>query len=272
MLESSVTLDSVSPPSEQVQRKLRLYNIGLAVLHGVTAVALGILAGVSVNDATVPWYSSLPGARPDGSPKNWTPILKKHTDVVVGWFAFIFLILASLNHLYVSTIGWESYIRNLTIGRNPVRWFEYSFSASFMHVHVAMLAGMMDEHMCFLVFGLTQTTMIFGYFAEPDAKGRKSSTVAFWLGFLPYAYQWLVILCYFFSAVSRGSPPGFVWAIIFIIGILDVGFAVNLYLNLIGFGKWSSFIHTEIVFCLLSLTSKQLLAWINYGGTRALNA
>jgi hypothetical protein len=27
-------------------------------------------------------------------------------------------------------------------------------------------------------------------------------------------------LCYFFQAVSRGDPPGFVWAIIFIIFIL----------------------------------------------------
>jgi hypothetical protein len=48
-------------------------------------------------------------------------------------------------------------------------------------------------------------------------------------GFIPHAFNWLVIICYFFVGVSRGSPPGFVWAIIFILFILDITFAVNQY-------------------------------------------
>jgi len=217
-------------------------------------------------DSTVAWYTHLPPARPDGNPKLWKPEQQFQANVPVGYFAMIFLLLASFNHLWVSTIGWNTYLQNLSLGRNPVRWFEYGFSASLMHVHVAMLAGTMDLHLCFLIFGLTMSTMAFGYLTEPTEKGGEPLPRAFWLGFVPYVYQWLVIYCYFFTAVSRGNPPGFVWAIIIIILILDLAFAVNMYLNLYRINKWSSFLYTEIAYCVLSLTSKQLLAWLNYGG------
>ena len=56
-----------------------------------------------------------------------------------------------------------------------------------------------------------------------------SSSLVLIPGFIPHAFNWLVIICYFFVGVSRGSPPGFVWAIIFILFILDITFAVNQY-------------------------------------------
>lgn len=124
-----------------------------------------------------------------------------------------------------------------------------------------------------------------------------------------------MIICYFFVGVSRGSPPAFVWAIIFILFILDITFAVNQYyqqqvcdvaltwffvsvaplifsrmsicelflISLFVFslfhrrllteqekGKWADYLHGEYVFCVLSLVAKQLLAWLNFGGAKAL--
>jgi hypothetical protein len=114
-------------------------------------------------------------------------------------------------------------------------------------------------------------------------------------GFVPHLGAWLITLCYFFESVSRGDPPGFVWAIIFIIFFLvraastavccvscaaidvsdvamhvqDNTFAVMLWLQ---WGEWGIFkenyVLGEIGFMILSLTSKQLLAWINYGGSQ----
>jgi hypothetical protein len=136
-------------------------------------------------------------------------------------------------------------------------------------------------------------------------------------GFIPHAFNWLVVICYFFVGVSRGSPPAFVWAIIFILFFLDLTFAVNQYyqqmvrgmccflvsrfaafvfarfayspsrccarmlmacfrclldvsLTAQEKGKWADYLHGEYVFCVLSLVAKQLLAWLNFGGAKAL--
>lgn len=69
----------------------------------------------------------------------------------------------------------------------------------------------------------------------------------------------------------NGSPPAFVWAIIFILFGLDATFAVVQYLQQKEIGRFKNYLHGEYAFIILSFTSKQLLAWINYGGTNALN-
>ncbi len=61
---------------------------------------------------------------------------------------------------------------------------------------------------------------------------------ALYLCSIPHFFGWAVLLCYFFVGVKRGSPPAFVWAIIFILFILDSTFAVNQYLQQKEIGKW----------------------------------
>ena len=55
------------------------------------------------------------------------------------------------------------------------------------------------------------------------------SLFPFWMGFIPHVANWGIICSYFFYGVSNGSPPAFVWAIIFILFFLDITFAVNQY-------------------------------------------
>ena len=250
------------------KRQLWRTNVGLGLLHGITAIVLGALTKTQLDDATVPLYSHLPGKRPDGVGGLWLPVEKLYARVIVGYLAVAFVALAALNHFWVATLGWRTYLKNVKAGRNPVRWFEYAFSASLMHVHVAFLSGSMDAHLNFLIFGLTATTMIFGFLSEPSASGKRpKSWAAFWAGFVPYTFQWMVLFCYFFTAVSRSNPPGFVWAILFVILTLDLSFAVNMYWYL---SDRVTFYQAELIYCFLSLTAKQLLAWINFGGTMSL--
>lgn len=248
---------------------MRYLNLGLAGLHTTSTLLMGFLVDRDLTKATIPLYSHLPGPRPEAS-LMWQSTEKHLTNVVVGHLATAFLALAALNHLWIATLGWKPFAsKHFPVGRNPVRWLEYSVSASLMHVHVALLSGAMDIHLQALIFGLTMTTMIFGWLGEPDPdRGRPTKSLAtFWAGFVPYTYQWLVIFCFFFTAVSRGNPPDFVWAIIFVILLLDLSFAGNMYLYLT---DRISFRTNELTYCALSLISKQCLAWINYGGTRSL--
>ena len=78
-----------------------------------------------------------------------------------------------------------------------------------------------------------------------------------------------IILGYFFYSLSKGEPPAFVYAIIIIIFILDLSFAVILGLQWQGKRCFRPYVNGEIAFIILSFTSKNLLAWINFfGGSR----
>ena len=91
----------------------------------------------------------------------------------------------------------------------------------------------------------------------------------YWLGFIPHFFSWIVILGYFFYSLTKGYPPAFVYSIIFIIFLLDLSFAIILALQWMGKKYFRPYVKGEIAFIILSFTSKNLLAWINFfGGNR----
>ena len=62
-------------------------------------------------------------------------------------------------------------------------------------------------------------------------------------------------------------PPRRVYAIIVIVFLIDLTFAINQWLQFKQVRAWKGFAKAEFFYIILSLSSKQLLAWINYGGT-----
>jgi hypothetical protein len=194
----------------------------------------------------------------------------------IGWLSAVFLTLSALDHLIVSLPPFKGlYERGISNNYNIFRWIEYSLSASVMRVLIGVLSGVTDLHMQFLIFGLTLITMLFGMIFELE--NRKKRLVAqreirwylFWLGFIPHIFSWAVVVAFFFYSVSNGDPPNFVYAIIFIIFILDLTFAIVLGLQWLARGCFRPYVNGEIAFIVLSFTSKNLLAWINFiGGNR----
>jgi hypothetical protein len=239
-----------------------------AVIQLGTSIAMFVLVPVMISYAKVPWYSFFPADRPDGiTTFEWVPVPRKWVDVHLGYFAAVFLLLSAFYHIAVaSPIGKVFYFNYLYKERNPIRWFEYSISASIMHVHIAMLSGIFDVHLLFTIFGLSVVTQIMGNMAERDKNMSN-----FRMGFFPFFFKWIPMFCYFFRSVKHSDDvPDFVWAIIMIIFFLDLTFALNLYLFLSQRGWWKEYAVTELTFIVLSLTSKQLLAWIAYSGTASL--
>jgi uncharacterized membrane protein YecN with MAPEG domain len=105
------------------------------------------------------------------------------------------------------------YERLLACNRNPIRWTEYALSAAIMRVQIAALSGVLDIHLLWCLFGLTASTMMFGLLFEQlnsdrRLNGMKIRWLSFVLGFVPHLFGWLVILCYFFTSLSVGDPPG----------------------------------------------------------------
>lgn len=182
----------------------------------------------------------------------------------LAYFSVVFLLLSAIQHGLLAGPLWKTYLAWVREGRNPLRWVEYSLSASVMHIHVSLLCGIYDVHILFLIGGLTAVTMLFGLFAEET---RKPSV--FLAGFFPYLFGWVVIACYFFYSVSKSNDvPDFVWSIFFIITILDLSFAVLMGLNIYEQRAFRDFRFTEVGYVVLSLTSKQFLAWMNFYGSK----
>jgi hypothetical protein len=172
-----------------------------------------------------------------------------------------------------------------------------------MRILIAQLSGITDLHLLLCIFGLTATTMTFGHLMEllnGEALGtytvggaseepekaadsashtvvpqgafgssakRSVSWAPFWLGFVPHMIAWSVVICYFAVAVKRGSPPNWVGIVIVLVFLIDLTFAINQWLQFKQVKAFSGFGKAEFFYIILSLTSKQLLAWVNFGGT-----
>lgn len=266
------------PISEEDSKKLFKWNLSLGVLHLLTGIVICIITDT---DATAPVYTFFPDPDTRGISDTWAPIAKLQYNSVVGYLSAVSILIAAIDHLLVSTLLRKPYEYYLARNRNPFRWLEYAFSASFMHVMIAQLSGVFSIHLLFAIFGLTLITMSFGNDQEElnasiprdgDGPQKPVNYRPFLVGWIPHMFGWSIILCFFFVGVSQGDPPGFVWAIIFILFILDLSFPINQYLQQAGIGPWGKYVYGEVAFCVLSLVSKQLLAWLNFGGTAALNS
>lgn len=232
-----------------------------AIAAAVQWLSSIVLFAITDPDARVPYYT-LYWKRNEGFS------LTCEGSAAVGYYSAVFLLLSATNHS-VCAVFHEWYERAVADSCNPVRWLEYFFSASIMHVMIAQLCGVADVHLLFAIAALTAVTMTFGWLQEavgPTLRKERGaySLAPFVMGFMPWAAQWAVILSHFAHA---GSPPAWVNALMALELILDVSFAVVMYAS-----QRSSvhFASIEMSYIILSLTAKQLLAWINFGGTRSL--
>lgn len=255
----------------EIPSKLQKWNIAAAVFQFAQCAVLFYLS--SQANTKWLWFVNFPYTTEGREEENFG--MPEPTEVAafsVTWYSAVFILLSGLDHLIVTLPGvkpvYEYYIAR---HQNPFRWAEYSVSASLMRVMIAQLSGVTDIHLLFSIFCLSATTMLLGgchesINAKARADGFKQNWFAFLVSWIPHLASWAIILCYFFTSVSRADPPAFVWAIIFILFILDGTFALLFWLQWAKIGRFSDYVTGEIGFIILSFTAKTLLAWMNYGG------
>ena len=256
--------------SQSQYRLLFRLNLSAAIVQFASSLAIFLLTIGADNGFD--FYTNYPkavgeGGRPGG------PDAQVVFNISVGWLSGTFLALSSLDHLLVCTCFKGVYEKGISQNYNVFRWIEYAFSASIMRIIVGVLSGVSDLYMQFLQFGLTACTILFGLIFELE--NRKKRLVApseirwylYLLGFIPHTFSWAVNIAFFFYSLSTGDPPGFVYAIIFIIFFLDLTFPIILGLQWKASCCLRPYVNGEIAFIILSFTSKNLLAWINFFGS-----
>lgn len=251
---------------ENTYRGLRRFNLVMGFLHLVQ----GILMIVISNDTTYPiWTNYL---KFDLASRSLTPNPQPFYDLRFGPAVAVFLLLSAIAHFYLSTIGFKGYVSRLQRKQNPVRFYEYALSSSWMIVLIGMLVGLWDLGALILIFALNATMNLFGIMMELHNEGKERvNWTAFVYGCFAGIVPWIVIMLYFLGAINSAGakPPDFVYAIIPTIFVFFNIFAVNMFLQYKKVGPWKDYLFGERFYIILSLAAKTALAWMIFAGTLA---
>ncbi len=250
-----------SPATGAVLSRLRPYNLTAAALHAAQAIAIVVLANQFSLPVRARYMTGPPG--PGVGTRTVTLF-----SVRFAWAIAAFFALSALAHLFAAGPGWNAYKRQITAGRNPYRWLEYSLSASIMIVLIAMLVGIDDIAALIALAGVNASMIGFGWMQERyETPG--ASMHPFWIGCVAGAVPWIAIGVYLIGPGADLHPPGFVYAIFFSIFVLFNCFAVNQWLQYRQVGRWNDYLVGERAYVTLSLIAKSLLAWQIFASTLA---
>ena len=200
------------------------------------------------------------------------PRVARLADVVASRMVVaLFLGLAAVDHFSVGTFWRKRYEADVTRGVNPVRWTEYSISASLMIVLIAMLAGVTNVVALLAIFGVNAAMILFGLVMERLNLDRTEvDWTPFIFGSILGALPWILIAIQFALSESEAAGvPGFVYGIFVSLFILFNGFAINMWLTYRGNGHWKDPLFAERVYIMLSFVAKTALAWQVYAGALA---
>lgn len=243
---------------------LRRFNAAMGILHLVQ----GILMIVISNDKTFPIYTNF--LRFDRETFSLVPNPTLVYELRFGPAVAAFLLMSAVAHLVLSTCGYSWYVRNLKKGMNPARFYEYALSSSLMIVLIGMLVGMWDLGSLILIFGINAMMNLFGIMMElHNQTTERTSWTSFIYGCIAGIIPWIVIVLYFYGALSSAGaePPAFVYVIIPTIFVFFNIFAVNMVLQYKKVGPWKNYLFGERMYIVLSLTAKTALAWQIFVGT-----
>ncbi|UCC77456.1 MAG: heliorhodopsin HeR [Anaerolineales bacterium] len=250
--------------SERTFAGLRRFNLIMAFFHLAQSVFMIVVS----NDTVYPIYTNF--LKFDVGAMSVAPDPRLVYELPFGPAIAVFLLLSAIAHLYLSTVGYSWYVRNLRRGMNPARFYEYALSSSWMIVLIGMLVGMWDLGSLILMFGLNAMMNLLGIMMELHNQNTEAvNWTSFLFGTIAGLIPWIVIILHFFGSIraSDAEPPAFVYAIIPTIFVFFNIFAVNMLLQYKKVGRWRDYLFGERMFIVLSLLAKSALAWQIWFGT-----
>ena len=254
---------TAAPPA--TFERLRLFNGAMVLLHFVQGALMLLLS----SDFSLPVTTSF--LEFDEISKKLVAADNTLLDLRIGPLVASFLFISAFAHLALTLPGvYQWYVRNLRLGINYARWYEYALSASVMIVVIAMLTGMYDLGSLILIFALNAAMISFGLLMEIQNHGAAEvNWTPFILGSIAGVIPWIVIGLYLLAPASRsiGDVPTFVYAIYISLFVWFNMFAVNMFLQYRKIGPWRDYLFGERMYIILSLAAKSLLAWQVFAGT-----
>ena len=139
--------------------------------------------------------------------------------------SFVFQFAAALTDCCKNGVLGYRYSDMIKDSKNPLRFIEYSISASIMLMIIAMINGVVDIHLLFCIAILTASCQLCGLVVEyiDDIYMKWINHLNGWLTFC--AAYWCITRAYLASVeYSDASPPEFVYVIVFLLFLLYASF------------------------------------------------
>ena len=241
--------------------RLQRLNLGIGLVHLAQAIAMFALS----NDLAIPITADFLDDDPvavlqGGGQVEPTTVF----ELPVGPAVAVFLLLAAIDHLLSAGPLRTTYDNQLRQGRNDLRWFEYSVSASLMLTLIAVFVGIWDLAALIGLFGVNSTMIWFGALQERYVRpGKQNSRLPFWLGTLAGVIPWIVIGIYLLQDAS--AVPTFVFILYTVELLFFWSFGLTQWLQYRQVGRWASYLTGERTYIWLSLGAKSALAWLIFG-------
>lgn len=244
-------------------KRLRKLNIIAGFLHLSQAIAILFLS----KDFTLPISGSYLAFDP--ASQSLSPASTFLFDLSLPLLVALFLFLSAAAHFFIATVYNKQYNEQVSRGINVARWIEYSLSASVMIVAISLLVGIYDIMALVMMFSLVAIMNLLGLVMEiHNQTTKKTNWLSYWLGCLAGIVPWVVIAFTLWLGADNGSEaPSFVYWIFVSIFIFFNTFAINMVLQYKKVGPWKDYLYGELVYIVLSLVAKSLLAWQVFAGT-----
>ena len=193
------------------------------------------------------------------------------------WLIVAFVSLPAVNHgfIWYLSVYHQKMVEEFLFEKknNPIRWMEYSVSASLMLITISILCGVSDIFLWFLLGSSNCIGMLMGQLLEMLSSPKYKDVVeknlikyVFSLATAMVFVPWVVPLYYFFHglATPNAEVPSFVYVALLGIFLCFSSFGLNSFCYHI-LEKYD-FHTTEYIYVLLSFTAKTILAVDVYGG------
>ena len=261
----------------------KVVNAIAAIFHLVQAIVLIFVVTTQSLDRSVPlqeqYTNWIPESKQDKN-ANYTiqlddmaldlATVPTKSDFSIGWGVIVFFLLSGV----FQCVNWfrKEYDEEKT---NPLRFVEYSISASIMLVLIALVNGIFDQSIIILLAVSCAACQLCGLVSEQLLhlyKVHKNDTdlsnhlkvlawVSHLIGWLLILTAYAIIFRYYdiSNRNSDGQAPEFVTIIVISIFVLFSSFGV---VQLLEMTETIEYDIAELVYVCLSLTAKSLLGWI----------
>ena len=195
---------------------------------------------------------------------------KQCSGIDLGWIiiafhllSFVFQLFAAITD-YTGPIYGYKYSDMIKTNKNPLRFIEYSISASLMLIAIALINGVTDINLIISIGVLTGSCQLCGLAVE-YVDDKPTKWLIHGIGWIQFLWAYGIVGYAFFKSVDASNrsggitPPSFVYVIVFVLFALYSSFGfVQLAELLTPLNPYTK----ETTYVVLSLTAKLLLGWM----------
>ena len=249
-------------------KSLRRFNLFMGFLHLLQGSAMLVFALTidKIKDFRLPVWSYFLNF--DETQMRLVTQPEKLFNIPFAVLVSVFLFMSAAAHFLISAPGTNKiYNRDIELGINKFRWYEYALSSSLMIFLIAMLFGVYDIGALILIILINASMNLFGLLMEELNQIKlKTDWKPFIFGTLAGLGPWVVIVLYAFGNADPAEVPWFVYAIVGSYFFFFNTFPLNMILQYKKVGKWRNYLYGEKMYIILSLVSKSVLAWLVFAG------